>query len=302
MPLAAEPIDRSLMATTRFAPSPTGQLHLGHGYSALVAHDQARLTGGSYLLRIDDLDASRVRDVYRSGIDDDLAWLGIVPDAPPLVQSQRLPAYAAFLSRLKGAGLAYPCFCTRSEITAQIAASVAEPHGPDGPVYPGTCRGIAPSVAVMRISSGEPHCWRLDMTEALARAGGPLKWRDVIKGVVVADPAPFGDIVLARRDAPAAYHLASTIDDAYQGITLVVRGADLFAATHVHRLLQALLELPTPAYHHHALIAGPDGRRLAKRDDAASIASLRQGGTNPVELIEALRSGQLPLGYDWLNA
>lgn len=289
------------MIITRFAPSPTGWLHLGHGYSALVAHDQARAVGGRYLLRIDDLDTGRVRDMYRAGIDDDLAWMGIVPDAAPLVQSHRLPAYAAALDRLRDDDLAYPCFCTRADIAAQIAASVAAPHGPDGPAYPGTCRGLPKSLSAARIAAGDPHCWRLDMAAALARTAGPLTWDDAIRGCVIADPAPFGDIVLARRDAPAAYHLASTVDDAHLGITLVVRGADLFAATHVHRLLQALLGLPTTTYHHHALIAGPDGRRLAKRDDAASIASLRQGGVDPDQLIEALRSGQLPLGYGWLN-
>lgn len=290
------------MIITRFAPSPTGWLHLGHGYSALVAHDQARSAGGQYLVRIDDLDAGRVRDTYRKAILEDLAWLGLAPDAPPLVQSSRLSAYTAALDRLRATKLAYPCFCTRADIAAQVAASVAAPHGPDGPAYPGTCRGIDEGTAIQRITAGQAHCWRLNMTEALDRVGRPLKWDDALKGQVIADPAPFGDIVLARRDAPAAYHLASTVDDAHQGITLVVRGSDLFAATHIHRLLQALLDLPTPAYHHHALIAGSDGRRLAKRDDAASIASLRQGGVDPSQLLYALREGHLPLGYSWLNA
>lgn len=288
------------MVITRFAPSPTGHLHLGHAYSALVAHDDARASGGRYLLRIDDLDSGRVREVYRRGIDEDLGWLGLTPDEPHLVQSQRLPAYAEALDRLRGDGLAYPCFCTRADIAAQVAASIAAPHGPDGPAYPGTCRVLDRAAAAERIAAGEAHCWRLDMTQAMARVGA-LLWHDRLRGQVAADPAPFGDIVLARRDAPAAYHLASTVDDAHQGITWVVRGADLFAATHIHRLLQALLGLPTPAYHHHPLIAGPDGRRLAKRDDAASIASLRQGGIDPQQLVKALRSGHLPLGYGWLN-
>lgn len=295
------------MIITRFAPSPTGLLHLGHAYSALVAHDAARSVGGRYLLRIDDLDSGRVRDEYRRGIAEDLDWLGLTPDEPPLIQSQRLPAYAEALEHLRAEGLAYPCFCTRADIAAQIAASVAAPHGltaqgPDGPAYPGTCRALEAGVASQRIAAGEAHCWRLDMAAALARVGGPLVWHDALRGPVDADPAPFGDIVLARRDAPAAYHLASPVDDAHQGITLVVRGADLFGATHIHRLLQALLGLPTPAYHHHALIAGPDGRRLAKRDDAASIASLRHSGVDPQQLVDALRNGQLPLGYGWLNA
>lgn len=289
------------MIITRFAPSPTGRLHLGHAFSALVAHDQARAAAGRFLLRIDDLDAGRVRDDYRTGIDEDLAWLGLTPDAPPLVQSQRVAAYEQALNHLRQARLAYPCFCSRADIAAQIAASVAAPHGPDGTAYPGNCRTLAPSAAEDRIAAGDPHCWRLDMAGALARVTQPLAWHDAIRGDISADPAPFGDIVLARRDAPAAYHLASTFDDSAQGITLVVRGTDLFAATHIHRLLQALLDLPTPAYHHHALIAGADGRRLAKRDDAASIVSLRLGGTDPALLVDGLRKGQLPLGYGWLK-
>ena len=295
------------MIVTRFAPSPTGWLHLGHAFSALVAHDVARRGGGALLLRLDDLDSGRVRDAYRRGIDVDLGWLGLTPDAPPLVQSERLPAYAAALDQLRDAGLTYPCFCTRADIAAQISASIAAPHdlpaqGPDGPAYPGTCRQLDPVQAADRIAAGHPHCWRPDMRVALAPCSGPPTWGDAKQGRVAADPAPFGDIVLARRDAPAAYHLASSIDDAQQEITLVVRGADLFAATHIHRLLQALLDLPTPHYHHHALIAGPDGRRLAKRHDAAGIASLRQGGGDPDQLKEALRRGQLPLGYGWLTA
>ena len=286
---------------TRFAPSPTGWLHLGHAYSGLVAHDVARDMGGQFLLRIDDLDSGRVRAEYRTGIDRDLAWLGLTVDAAPLVQSARLPAYAAALDRLRADGLAYPCFCTRSDIVAQAAASIAAPHGPDGLVYPGTCRTLDPAIAAGRIAAGDAHCWRLAMAQALSGIAAPLIWHDYHHGDVVADPAPFGDIVLARRDAPAAYHLASTLDDAHQGISHVVRGADLFAATHIHRLLQALLGLPTPAYHHHALIAGADGRRLAKRDDAASIAALRDAGADPALLCSGLRMGRLPLGYSWIT-
>ncbi len=332
------------MPATRFAPSPTGLLHLGHAYSALVAHDVARAVGGQFLLRIDDLDAGRVRAEYRAAIDDELGRLGLVPDAPPLVQSQRAAAYVEALERLKAAGLAYPCFCTRAE----IAASVAAPHGPDGPVYPGTCCHFVQDVASARIASGEPHAWRLDMALALERAKkippiadggvdakrtgglaptgqrlaahrhppvspadchppiasqrvGVLSWHDRDAGTVTADPAPFGDIVLARRDGVAAYHLASTIDDAAQGISHVVRGADLFAATHIHRLLQALLDLPTPAYVHHALIADATGKRLAKRHDAASVAGLRAAGADASALVENLRRGVLPLGYRWLK-
>lgn len=291
------------MTATRFAPSPTGLLHLGHAYSALMAHDVAREMGGKYLLRIDDLDSGRVRDEYRASIDRDLAWLGLEPDAPPLVQSERVRKYAAALERLKAAGLAYPCFCTRAE----IAASVSAPHGPDGPVYPRTCRGMDAGVALARIAAGEGHAWRLDMGRALNElppicdGRGILVWHDRHAGPVVAGPAPFGDIVLARRDGAFAYHLASTIDDAVQEISHVVRGADLFAATHVHRLLQALLDLPTPAYVHHRLIADAGGKRLAKRHDAASIASLCDAGVDPALLIDNLRRGVLPLGYRWLE-
>jgi glutamyl-Q tRNA(Asp) synthetase len=196
--------------------------------------------------------------------------------------------------------LAYPCFCTRSAIAADIAASVAAPHGPDGPVYPGTCRALDPAQAAARIAAGEGHAWRLDMARALDRAG-PLTWTDERLGRQAADPRGHGDIVLARRDAPAAYHLASTVDDAAMGITHVVRGADLIASTHVHRLLQALLDLPTPLYLHHRLIADADGRRLAKRHDAASIAGLREAGADPAQLIAGLRAGTLPLGYRWIE-
>ena len=285
------------MSATRFAPSPTGLLHLGHAYSALVAHDVAREVGGAYLLRIDDLDSGRVRGEYRAGIDRDLAWLGLTPDARPLVQSERVADYVVALDRLKAAGLAYPCFCTRAE----IAASVSAPHGPDGPVYPGTCRGMDAGLASARIVAGEDHAWRLGVVQALKRTGG-LVWHDRIAGTITANLVPFGDIVLARRDGAFAYHLASTIDDAVQGISHVVRGADLFAATHAHRLLQALLDLPTPAYVHHRLIADADGKRLAKRHDAASIASLRAAGMEPGLLIDNLRQGVLPLGYRWLDA
>ena len=285
---------------TRFAPSPTGALHLGHAYSALVAHDAARQVGGRFLLRIDDLDGGRCRAEYRHAIDDDLAWLGLLPDAPPLVQSTRLPAYAAALDLLIEADLAYPCFCTRADIAAEMMASVAAPHGPDGPLYPGICRHLAPAERAGRMASGAGHAWRLNVARAAAQAG-PLDWLDASAGRVQALPTAFGDIILARKDAPAAYHLASTLDDAHLGISHVVRGADLFAATHVHRLLQALLGLPTPGYVHHALVAGPDGRRLAKRHDAASIASLRAAGVEPDALKKDLRDGRLPMAYRWLR-
>jgi glutamyl-Q tRNA(Asp) synthetase len=270
---------------TRFAPSPTGRLHLGHAYSALLAHDFAREREGTFLLRIEDIDPGRARAEHVDGIFEDLLWLGLEWDGELIYQSERLPLYAAALDRLKAEGLVYPCFCTR----ADIAASAAAPQGPEGPVYPGTCRRLAkPDMSV-------PHAWRLDVAKAAER-GGPLYWMDG-HTEVHAEPERFGDVVLARKDAPASYHLAVTIDDADQGVTDIVRGRDLYACTDLHRLLQALLDLPTPAYHHHALLADAAGERLAKRHNAPTITALRQAGADPAALIEALRRGEMPAGY-----
>ncbi len=275
-----------MQVVTRFAPSPTGALHLGHAYSAMRAHDFARLHGGSFLLRIEDIDGTRSRAEHVDGIIEDLAWLGLLWDGEVVYQSDRLPFYAKALDRLREQGLLYPCTCTR----ADIAASLSAPHGPDGAVYPGTCRARPRGQAPDR-----PHCWRLDIAQAAAQAG-PLHWHEGAD-TVCADPAIFGDVVLARKDAPASYHLAVTLDDAAQGVTDVVRGADLFAATHVHRLLQALLDLPSPVYHHHALLTDADGRRLAKRSGAPALAALRAAGMDGAELLGALRTGQIPGGY-----
>lgn len=285
------------MAATRFAPSPTGLLHLGHAWSALVAHDVARASGGQFLVRVDDLDTGRVRVEYRRAIHDDLAWLGLEPDGRAVLQSEQTHHYLAALLRLEADGLAYPCFCSRAE----IAASVSAPHGPDGPIYPGTCRTLDSRAAEDRIAAGEAHAWRLNTQQAVQCKPG-LYWQDDGAGQVTAEPQAFGDVVLARRDGAFAYHLASTVDDADMGISHVVRGADLFATTHVHRLLQALLVLPTPRYFHHRLIGDAEGRRLAKRDNAASISSLRSTGMDAATLVEGLRRGQLPLGYRWIDA
>jgi glutamyl-Q tRNA(Asp) synthetase len=277
-------------AVTRFAPSPTGRLHLGHAYSALLAHDFARERDGTFLLRIEDIDPGRVRPEYVDGIIEDLLWLGLEWDGEMPYQSERLAIYAEALERLKAEGLLYPCFCTRAEIVAEIAASAAAPQGPDGaPAYPGICRGLTdPDLT-------RPHAWRLDVAKAMARAG-PLYWMDG-DTEVQAEPARFGDVVLARKDAPASYHLAVTIDDAAQGVTDVVRGRDLFAPTDVHRLLQALLDLPTPSYHHHDLLTDAEGNRLAKRQGAPTLADLRAAGADSAELVETLRRGELPAGY-----
>ncbi|MBQ1499937.1 MAG: tRNA glutamyl-Q(34) synthetase GluQRS [Sphingomonas sp.] len=273
---------------TRFAPSPTGRLHLGHAWSAIQAHDYARQHGGRFTLRIEDIDGTRSRPEHVDAILRDLEWLGLGWDGELTWQSRRLHLYAEALDRLRAAGLLYPCFCTR----ADIAASASAPHGPEGALYPGTCRGLeAPDLS-------RPHCWRLDMARAIGILpdGEDPWWHDAHAGRVRADPAAAGDVVLARKDAPASYHLAVTVDDAAQGITHVVRGVDLFAATHVHRLLQALLGLPTPEYRHHPLLAGPDGTRLAKRHGAPSLEAMRLAGEDGRALAERLRAGQLPVG------
>ena len=271
---------------TRFAPSPTGRLHLGHAFSAIQAHDCARARGGRFLLRIEDIDGTRSRAEHVQTILDDLAWLGLGWDGEIVFQSRRLDHYVDALERLKGRGLLYPCFCTR----ADIAASGSAPHGPGGAIYPGTCRALSDDERAAR--AGEPHAWRIDMARAAARAG-PLCWHDEIAGTISADPVAHGDVVLARKDSPASYHLAVTVDDAAQGVTHVVRGTDLFAATDVHRLLQALLGLPTPAYRHHPLLLGSDGERLAKRTGAPALADLRAAGKDGLALAAAIRAGRL---------
>jgi glutamyl-Q tRNA(Asp) synthetase len=279
---------------TRFAPSPTGRLHLGHAFSALLAHDFARSRDGAFLLRIEDIDPGRSRAEHVDSIIEDLAWLGIEWDGEILFQSERLPLYAEALDRLSAAGLAYPCFCTRAAIAAEIAASAAAPHGPDGPLYPGTCRGLSVEERMRRMPL-EPHAWRLDMAKA-ADAAGPLYWHDG-DTEVQAEPEVHGDVVLARKDAPVSYHLAVTVDDSAQGVTDIVRGLDLYAATDVHRLLQALLGLPTPHFHHHPLLLDSEGRRLAKRHGAPSLREMREGGADPKALAAGLLAGQMPYGY-----
>jgi glutamyl-Q tRNA(Asp) synthetase len=279
---------------TRFAPSPTGRLHLGHAYSALITYRLARDSDGMFLLRIEDIDPGRTRSAHIDGIIEDMLWLGIEPDSEILYQSERMAVYAEALERLKAEGLLYPCFCTRSEIQAEVAASAAAPHGPDGPLYPGTCRQLSRQEREERMEV-QPHAWRMDMARAAARAG-PLHWRDHDREVQ-AEPELFGDVVLARKDAPTSYHLAVTVDDAAQDVTHVVRGRDLFASTHVHRLLQALLGQPTPEYRHHSLLVDEAGRRLAKRHGAPTLTELRAAGADPEKLASDLLSGRLPAGY-----
>ena len=270
------------MTVTRFAPSPNGALHLGHAYAALVAHDLARARGGRFLLRIEDIDGTRSRADLVPEILADLEWLGLEWDGPVVFQSARLASYRAAGERLKALGLLYPCQCTRAQVLAD-----AREIGPDGPVYPGTCRG--------RGVDPEGAAWRLDMARAVEMAG-PLDWTDELAGVQRAEPERFGDVVLLRKEAPASYHLAATLDDAADGVTLVTRGADLFAASHVHRLLQALLGLPVPVWHHHALLVEADGRKLAKRRGSPALADLRRAGQDGRTLGQALREGRFPAG------
>jgi glutamyl-Q tRNA(Asp) synthetase len=272
---------------TRFAPSPTGRLHLGHAWSAILAHDLARAAGGRFLLRIEDIDAGRSRAEHVAAIVADLEWLGLSWDGYA-VQSERLDLYASALERLRGLELVYRCFCTRAAISAALSA----PHAPEM-VYPGTCRALSAGESAAR--AGVPHAWRLDVAAAVALAG-PLAWHDAIQGSIVADPLSAGDVVLARKDAPTSYHLAVTVDDADQGVTDVVRGVDLFAATHVHRLLQALLDLPTPRYHHHPLLTGPDGRRLAKRHGSPTLEARRLAGEDGLQLAATLRRAGVGFG------
>ncbi len=270
------------MIVTRFAPSPTGYLHLGHAHSALVGWHRARAESGRFLLRIEDIDPARCRPEYEAAILEDLAWLGLDWDGPVRRQSDHLAEYEAALDRLRGLGLLYPCFCSRKD----IAAAVSAPHGPEGPVYPGTCRDLPPETVRARLERGDPYALRLDVASAQG-VTGPLTFEDEREGVVEARPETLGDVVLARRDAPASYHLCVTVDDHLQGVTLVTRGVDLFHATHIHRLLQALLELPTPRYRHHELLTDAQGRRLAKRDKALTIRAMRAAGMTAAQVTAA---------------
>ena len=277
------------MTTTRFAPSPTGRLHLGHAYSAALGHRRAHRDGGRFLLRIEDLDPGRCRPEFVAAIIEDLDWLGIRMDLPPLVQSARTAIYAAALERLRATGLVYPCFCTR----ADIAASLTAPHGDAGSTYPGTCRGLCDDPARR---AATPHCWRLDAARALSPTNLPT-WIEDDGTRFIAARCDIGDAILARKDAPASYHLACVIDDADSGVTLVVRGVDLRPSTPTQRLLQMLLGLPETTYLHHPLVIHDDGRRLAKRDQAPTLAAMRADGVDGLALTEALLRGDLPLGF-----
>jgi glutamyl-Q tRNA(Asp) synthetase len=277
-----------MIVRTRFAPSPTGRLHLGHALAAKVAYDLAKESpGGVFLLRHEDIDGPRVREEFYQGIEQDLKWLGFPWDGEPLRQTSRIPAYEEALAKLRERRLVYPCFCTRRAIQEEWARMAAAPQGSGSAVYPGTCLKLTEAETVEKLRSGIPHAWRLDSRKAAA-VTGPLGFRDLRFGEIHADPALSGDVVLARKDIGTAYHLAVVVDDAFQQITHVTRGEDLLEATHVHRLLQELLGLPEPVYLHHQLVLDPHGKRLAKRDDALAIATLRERGMTPPQLIRTL--------------
>ncbi|GLQ05331.1 tRNA glutamyl-Q(34) synthetase GluQRS [Sneathiella chinensis] len=270
---------------TRFAPSPTGYLHVGHAYSASLAWRLAQESDGYFLLRMEDIDQTRCRPEFEAALLEDLAWLGLTWEQPVRRQSEHLDDYAVLVDRLFERDLIYPCFCTRKEIAAEIAQSQSAPHGPDGPVYPGTCKHLSRTEQEDLFATDKPYALRLHMDRALqAVALDSLTFREQEKGWIQCDPARFGDVVLARKETPASYHLAVTFDDAIQGVNLVVRGQDLFEATHIHRLLQALLDLPTPEYRHHGLVTDMKGKRLAKRNNDAMLKTLREQGYTPEEV------------------
>jgi len=282
------------MIVTRFAPSPTGRLHLGHAFSAVLGDENAKKSGGRFLLRIEDLDQARSRPEFVDGIHEDLRWLGLEWDEQVLVQSQRTSAYQDALDTLRDRGLAYACFCTRSD----IAQSLTAPHGDAATSYPGTCRPL-PDDPERRASI--PHCWRLDSAKALQVVALPL-WREADGERFQAREEQIGDAILARKDAPASYHLSCVVDDAASGVTMVVRGADLRPSTPIQRLLQGLLGLPEPVYLHHPLVTHEDGRRLAKRDMAPTLAAMRDAGVEGRQLAAELLTGKLPLGFAFSDA
>lgn len=278
-----------MIVRTRFAPSPTGRLHLGHVLAARVAWSQAKDAGGIFLLRHEDIDGPRVREEFYQGIEEDLKWLELNWEGTPLRQSTRTDAYEAALSSLHDDGLIYPCFCTRKEIQEEWSRMSSAPQGPDGPVYPGICRGMGPDLRQAKMDSGVPYAWRLDSQKA-ADATGPLTFHDLRFGTIPVNAELAGDVVLSRKDIGTAYHLAVVVDDAFQRITHVTRGEDLLSSTHVHRLLQVLLKFPEPVYLHHALMLDEEGKRLAKRNDSLSILTLRKSGMLPSEVLAMIEA------------
>ncbi len=279
------------VVVTRFAPSPSGLLHLGHAAAALFAWDRAREAGGRFLLRIEDIDTTRCRPEFEAALLEDTAWLGLEWPQPVWRQSGRLAAYLASLEQLRALGVIYPCFCTRRDIRQEVERMARAPHGPEGPLYPGTCRRLDSEEAAARVESGQSHAWRLDISAALERLGeraAGLDWVDLGGGEQRAVPDVLGDVVLARKDIGTSYHLAVVVDDAAQGVTMVTRGIDLQPATHLHRLLQELLGLPAPRWWHHALVRDDAGRRLAKSRQSPPLRELRQRGWSPEQVRDAV--------------
>ena len=270
-------------AVTRFAPSPTGFLHIGHAYAAFFAAEKARSSGGLFLLRIEDIDQSRCRPIYLDGIYEDLEWLGLKWEHPVRIQSNNMDDYQKALDKLKRLGIIYPCFCTRKEIKAEIQRAGGAPHGVEGAVYPGLCKALSPERREKKLSAGLPYAFRLDVKNAL-KLVGKLTWTDVIKGKQKVQPYGLGDIVIARKDTPTSYHLAVTVDDAIQGVTLVTRGEDLLLSTSIHRLIQSLLGLEAPTYYHHRLFMDSNGAKLSKRDETMTIRFLRHSGRTPEDI------------------
>ena len=276
------------LTVTRFAPSPTGYLHLGHVRSALQGWRAARSAGGQFLLRLEDIDPTRCRHEYAAAILEDLAWLGLGWDGPVRKQSEHFDDYRRALDRLEAMGVLYPCFCTRREIQDEITRAGGAPHAQSGPPYPGTCRRLDSRRRAEKRRSGIDYALRLDLARALALTGA-IEWIEEGENGAhrkLADPAPLGDVVLGRKDVPTSYHLADTVDDAVQGVTLVTRGEDLATSTHVHRVLQALLDLPTPRYRHHGLVMDAAGRRLSKRNQAMTVRAMRESGISRAEIID----------------
>lgn len=269
---------------TRFAPSPTGHLHKGHAYAALCAWNFARENNGRFLLRIEDIDHTRCHPENTKQILEDLAWLEIEWEEPVRIQSQHLDEYRAAASKLEQQGFLYPCFCTRKDIQREIERAGQAPHGSEGPIYPGTCRNLSADEREARVAAGEAYALRLDLAKALDHIGHEITWHDGIHGEQRCQPELLGDAVIARKDIGTSYHLAVVHDDGLQGITDIVRGEDLFESTHLHVVLQKLLGLPTPTYHHHKLLTDDDGNRLAKRNQSITLESLRESGISAESL------------------
>ena len=265
-----------MIETTRFAPSPTGRLHLGHAYSALFAYNKIFANGGRFIVRIEDIDPTRCKAEFEEGIFEDLRWLGLTWEIPVRCQSKYIRDYEDALGKLHAQDLLYPCFCSRKDIKDEIERAGVAPHGPEGALYPGTCKNINSQEQEDRIAAGEAYAFRLDMNKALKITGNNLEWHDEAKGTQTATPDILGDVVLARKDISTSYHLSVTVDDHIQGITTVTRGEDLFYATHLHRLLQELLGLNVPKWHHHGLLLDENGKRFAKRNKAVTLEHLRK--------------------------